>query len=549
MTKLREHRIFGPPGCGKTFSLVRNLEVAAEKFGAQNVLLASFTKAASGELAQRVRGFSRDQIGTLHSHGNRAIGRPPLIDDAALESWNDENPGFALPTDLFDREATSELPFERRRGDETAEDIYRHYTLLRNRMTPRQIWPESAATFALAWEGWKREGGVIDFTDMVELALRETDTAPGAPLIGFFDETQDFTPLELALVRKWGAAMQQIVLAGDDDQMIYGFKGASVDAFLDESVEPASVTTLKQSFRVPRAVHATATQWIEQLGRRQPKPYLPRDEDGRAWAAWDISFNHGDAMVHLIEQRVAEGGTVMVLADAGRMLGGVLAALRSAGLPFANRHASRRGDWNPLRGGKGTSAADRIVALSRPDAATWGADARPWTPDEIHAWAEPLRAEGVFVRGGKAAAGRLDASYTLLGLAALFADAPGPGSAIDRLGSFDLAWYGNHLTAEFERQMRFPLAVAQKRGARALTTPPSVMIGTIHSAKGAESSTVILCPDLSHFSRQDWDGGGEAADNVRRLFYVGMTRAIRELIIAAPSERRSLDPHELLGIR
>jgi len=543
---LKEHRTFGPPGTGKTTNLTHNLARAAEKVGVQRVFCASFTRAAATELASRVDGFPKDRIGTLHSHGYRAIGAPTLITTKILAEWNEQYPSLALPSNLYDREGrdTSD-PFDDSSffDDDTPEKRHEQYQTLRARMVRRDAWPDSVRVFGERWEAWKDEACVIDFTDMIERALEQSQFAPGMPEIGFFDEVQDFTPLELALVRQWGSRMEQIVLAGDDDQMIYGFKGASVDAFLDESIEPASVTVLSQSYRVPRAVHQAATRWISQVRRRQDKPYRPRDEDGTAHVLWDQTMEDGERLVRLIEDRLGRGMTVMVMADAARMLRGVLSALRSAGIPFHNPFAAQRGDWNPLGSGRGVSSAQRLVALSRTDRTSWGDDTRRWTAEEVAQWVDPLKADGVFVRGGKARAQGMETAYRLNDLAACFAS----DEVLDRCGSFDLRWYSEHLTKEYAARMRFPLAVAEKRGARALAEKPRVLIGTIHSFKGAEADCVILAPDLSYFHQQDLDDGGDEADNVVRLWYVGMTRARHELIVTAPSGSRSIHPHDLLG--
>lgn len=547
---LKEHRLFGPPGTGKTTSLSHNLEQAAEKVTAQRVFCASFTRAASTELASRVQGFPQDRIGTLHSHGFRAIGCPQVITAKALTLWNEQHPGLALPAALYDREGRSEAdPFDDSDffDDDTPEKRHSQYQTLRNRLVPREAWPDSVRFFADRWEAWKADVDLIDFTDMIDLALQQTDYAPGLPAIGFFDEVQDFTPLELALVRHWGSAMEQIVLAGDDDQMIYGFKGASVDAFLDEGIEPASVKVLSQSYRVPRAVHRAATRWITQVKRRQDKPYQPRDEEGIAHALWDLEIDDGDRVVRVIEDRLERGMSVMVMADAARMLKGVIAALRAAGLPYHNPFASQRGDWNPLGAMKATSSAGRLVALSRISPDIWGSEWRRWTAAEVALWSDPLRADGVFERGGKSRAARLDDDYRLADLAACFAGGDDEGRALDRCGSVDLDWYGRHLTKEYASRMRFPMAVAKKRGVRTLAEVPRVLVGTIHSFKGAEADCVILAPDLSYFHQQDLDDGGDDADNVVRLFYVAMTRARHELIITAPSGHRALHPHDLLG--
>ena len=86
--------------------------------------------------------------------------------------------------------------------------------------------------------------------------------------------------MQLTLIRKWGECANYFILAGDDDQTIFSFTGASPDAILDPDIPEDHKIILKQSYRVPRAVHRLANDLIHQVTRRQEKVYLPRAEDG-----------------------------------------------------------------------------------------------------------------------------------------------------------------------------------------------------------------------------------------------------------------------------
>ena len=72
-----------------------------------------------------------------------------------------------------------------------------------------------------------------------------------------------------------------------------------------------------------------------------------------------------------------------------------------------------------------------------------------------------------------------------------------------------------------------------------LGRPPAITIGTMHSVKGGEAERVYLWPDLSQLGYQEWMtiDGREA---IRRLFYVGLTRAREEVVFLAPSSGCSL---------
>jgi hypothetical protein len=89
--------------------------------------------------------------------------------------------------------------------------------------------------------------------------------------------------------------------------------------------------------------------------------------------------------------------------------------------------------------------------------------------------------------------------------------------------------------------LRYAANIAANRGWRALWDTPKVVTGTIHSTKGGEADHVFLAPDLSAAGWEEWQSDGERRDSVRRMFYVGMTRARRTLHILERSNVRAVD--------
>ena len=75
---------------------------------------------------------------------------------------------------------------------------------------------------------------------------------------------QDLTRLQLTLVRRWSESAHYLVLAGDDDQTIYSWAGASPEAILEPDIPADHKFFLTQSSRVPRAIHAAAEKLIHQ---------------------------------------------------------------------------------------------------------------------------------------------------------------------------------------------------------------------------------------------------------------------------------------------
>ena len=204
-------------------------------------------------------------------------------------------------------------------------------------------------------------GEALDFTDLIESALLDVDEAPGSTRFLFVDEAQDLSKLEVDLCRKWGKNAEKLILFGDPDQTIYEWRGASAENFTSLPFPEENYYLLDQSYRVPRAPHALAKKWIEQITERRDASYKPRDEDGQVDVS-GVSYSRPSGVLGIIEDKMKTDQSVMLLASAAYMLAPTLKALRGSGIPFHNPFASKRGDWNPLRGKKESSDGRRNVS-------------------------------------------------------------------------------------------------------------------------------------------------------------------------------------------
>lgn len=214
----REAWILGPPGTGKSTFLTGSIRNTALLRGNDNVVATSFTTAAAAELVSRGLPLPKSQVGTLHSLAYRELDRPPIADEQ-IDDWNTHHPAYALSRTGRKANVDDGAPVEAGNGGATEGDaLASTYDSFRNRLLPREEWPTDVRAFATKWEDWKRANGLIDFGDMIEMAYSDVLHAPGHPDVLFADEVQDFTPLELALVRKWGQRAERLVLAGDPHQ-------------------------------------------------------------------------------------------------------------------------------------------------------------------------------------------------------------------------------------------------------------------------------------------------------------------------------------------
>ena len=547
---MNEVRVFGPPGTGKTTYLARQVTRAAQAKGSNRILVASFTRAAATEIAGRNLPVDRAQLGTLHALCYRSLGRPELT-ERKLDEWNKEVPHLALSggggVDL------DHASFDQT-GQTQGDQLMAQAEQLRAKMRPVDTWPTSVRAFFTRWTEWKRKHDLYDFTELIERSL--SSAPPGSPSVGFFDEVQDFTPLDLELVRNWAGHMDTVLLAGDDDQCLYRFRGATPDAFLDPPVPDTQKRILSQSYRVPAAVHRIAQRWVEQLGRREPKEYAPRkleddsEAPGNVQLMSDVTWRQPARMMDSVEEQVAAGESVMILATCSYMLQPTLDELRKRGLPFHNPYRRKRGDWNPLAPRENAvTASDRLLAYLRPDVEVWGDEARLWTALDALWWLDPVKVEGTLKRGSKKllkerAKNPDDVTELELNWLAeqVFTDQEGLSAAF--FG--DLDWWQSKLLKTASKSLSFPIQVARQRGARALTEPPRVVVGTIHSVKGGEAANVWLFPDVSNAGMREWLTRGEARDSVVRQFYVGVTRARERLTLLAPTTRAAVPLHKFM---
>jgi len=514
---------------------------AAEARGSENVLVTSFTKAAAIEVASRDVPISQEQIGTLHAFGYRALGKPEIA-EMHVSEWNEE--GSLV---LRNPKATLDEPYEAGAAgrEDQGNKIFLTYQTLRAKMVSRDLWPEQVRRFAQGWEAWKKAKAYVDFQDMIEIPLRDMALAPGNPSVIFADECQDLSILQWALLRKWGEEADDLIVVGDVDQTLYEWRGASPVPFLVPLPE-GQIRALKQSYRVPRSVLEISRRWIRQIEDRPDVVYAPRDAEGevrRAGLYLKRPNSVAQEILTTLDKEPEDSiNSLMVLASCAYMLKPLLAVLKREGIPFHNPYRRTRGDWNPLRRGRGNrlTATDRLLAFMRPDQDVWGQCARMWTYDDVAAFIPLLSSEKVLLRGAKKKLHDVpdderDREARLSWLLEFVFNA----QAMDKAFELDLDWFERSLLRSRRKVLAFPLRVLRRDKTR-LNAKPRITVGTIHSVKGGEARDVFLFPDLSPAGFRSWIQGGGRKDGIVRQFYVGMTRARNSLTICESSSARSV---------
>jgi superfamily I DNA/RNA helicase len=136
---------------------------------------------------------------------------------------------------------------------------------------------------------FKLQYGCLDFTDLLEGILDPMVFTPRFKLL-CIDEAQDLSPLQWAVVDKLALRADRVVLAGDDDQAIFRWAGASVERFIEEG--RANGRVLDQSYRCPRMVADLASKITAKMQNRVPKVWRPTTHSGEVIteSAFDVNL-------------------------------------------------------------------------------------------------------------------------------------------------------------------------------------------------------------------------------------------------------------------
>lgn len=514
------YRLAGPPGTGKTTTVIRLIEESIRRgiYQPEDITVLSFTRVAAYEVKSRLKRsgivIPEKHVGTLHgmAYQQLRIEAPELqiaVKPEILSLWNrtarDE---WMVPPDFMETG--------------TGNSVLNRYLWLRAQYAhPDVLRQEGLDEFAQAWELFKRVNHVVDFSDMIELAI--TRTIPPALGLLVADEGQDLSPQEARLVQAWGECCDRYVKVGDDDQSIYSsLKGATASIFLTPPLPAGREFVLSQSYRIPRAVHQTATRIIEGVtDERWIKGYFPREDEGVS-DTFEVTYEDGDALVDYVLHTSEPYGSVMILTYAHYMLETIIQALREQGVPYHNPYRPSSREWNPL-GVERTGAMTLFQRLQR-------FVQKDWTIKDALDWMKPLKVSQFSKRGLK--------SDLEKKLKAEEGDEPFPQEWFARfqpehrqqIEERSLQWY-REMHGEKAPALEYAIKVLEK-DPEART--PKIVIGTIHSVKGAEADFVFLCPDYPRDAN---------TNEALRTLYVGATRARQHLTLGAGATEFALRGH------
>ena len=485
--------ILGPPGTGKTSTLLGLIEDELEKgTEPEKIGFFTFTKKAVNEGIERA--MDKFNIAykdlpffrTLHSLAFRQLGltRENVISYSDITDLNEK-----LNLRLTGRTTSDDGHIFGMTHDDRLAFIE---NLARMRNVPlEQQWHEvedavgwfELERFARGLKLFKEDRLLEDYTDMLEQFIEE-GTVPRLDVM-FVDEAQDLSPLQWSVVQKLAEKATRIYVAGDDDQAIYKWAGADVDYLIKNS---KNALVLKQSYRVPAAVHEVAKQCIGQVRSRIYKEWNPRKEQGLV--QWEPT----------IELVNMEEGDWLVLARTNYLLEDVDEYCRNEGWFFEVK-------------GRASISEAKVRAV-----VNWERLVRGQTVS-LNECANILKY--IKVKDSK----KLDLLETDIvlqyqDLKSHFPDLP------------DGHWYDvfNLFSPKEVSYIRAMLRRGEK-----ITKQPRIRLSTIHAAKGGEATNVVLLTDITTRVYKNYQ---QNPDDENRVFYVGVTRTKENLYLIEPKTTR-----------
>ena len=276
-------------GSGKTRVLTRRIAFLLGERGvpASGILAFTFTNKAAREMTERVHALvgpgasAALWVGTFHATCARLLRR--------------EAPRAGLPTafSIFDRDDQLALLKQAIKANDISDDLKPGAILSRISGAKNAfVDPEGYLRAALgdlerriahvyaAYEEGLDKAGAVDFDDLIVRTARllENDEDVRGRYAGRFrhvlvDEYQDTNHAQFRLVAGFASVHGNVTAVGDDDQSIYGWRGADLSNVLDfeRRFPGAAVVRLEQNYRSSGNILAAAAAVIEKNRARKGK--------------------------------------------------------------------------------------------------------------------------------------------------------------------------------------------------------------------------------------------------------------------------------------
>ena len=252
--------VLAPPGSGKTLIVIERTRYLIEESGVRpdQILVITFTRYAAREMKERFERLTAGKnypvtFGTFHSI---FYGILKCADGIGANNLMSEKESSVLLQEVLDQtniESTPEVEDE----EELVRELLREVGMVKNGLYhlkdfhSKYLTQDEFAEVFRSYEHQKKELKKFDFDDMLVQCYALFRKKPEI-LQGWqkrfqyilIDEFQDINRVQYEVIRMLAAPRYNLFVVGDDDQSIYGFRGAKPELMLYMKQEFPSLRTI-----------------------------------------------------------------------------------------------------------------------------------------------------------------------------------------------------------------------------------------------------------------------------------------------------------------
>ncbi len=289
--------IIAGPGSGKTFTIIKRILYLIEhhQIPPEQILVITFTKAAALEMQKRyeaavsntgaIRGHVR--FGTFHSICYYILQQSGgfRADSLLKESDKRKIISIILANHGYEKICNYELI------ENMLSEISRQKNMPENEkyVSVGEFSAEEFSVFKKEYQLQLEEQGKLDFDDMIGKCLELLTSHP--ELLKKYreqfqylmvDEFQDINMPQYTVVKLLAGKDANLLVVGDDDQAIYGFRGASPGIMkrFQKDYPGCTQILLTENYRSGREIVTLAGKVIERNKERFTKEFIPIREQG-----------------------------------------------------------------------------------------------------------------------------------------------------------------------------------------------------------------------------------------------------------------------------
>ena len=559
------------PGTGKTRTLTARIAYLVESQGVPpaSVLALTFTNKAAEEMRERLAGLLGDgrplaiTVGTFHQLGAavlREFGAAAGI--ASTFAIADDQDRRALL-----RKSVPELSAaEVRRALEaisSAKNLLDREPAVDLHGGGGDGLPLGLPAIRDRYHAALAEAGALDFDDLISrtVQLLETEAAVLDIVQRRFrwisvDEYQDVNAAQHRLLRLLVSGGANLCVIGDPDQAIYGFRGADHRYFLSFASDfpGARQLHLDRNYRSPQAILDAAAQVIARNPDRRATELIADFAEQVKVDVHRAATDRAEAefVVHQVERLV--GGTSYFSLDSGRVDGdgpaehhafgdfAVLYRLNAqgrlleeafdrSGIPYQTTGGAAAAEREPVR-----AILSLLWLTVSPDSGTHRARIAAGVRDAPGDAAVAAALSGI--SSSAATSGPASVEALVRAAAAAWAELRGTEYDADEQ---DRVTRVRRAAGRFDTRLREFLTVMalQSETDRYDDRADRVTLMSLHAAKGLEFPVVFIvgCEEGLLPYRPVHRDAEPDEEEERRLFYVGMTRARRRLVLTHAARR------------